>query len=309
MGGSIVGWGSFLPELVVTNSDFEKRLDTSDTWIVERTGIRERRMGGVCSTMAIEAGKTAMARAGVTGKDVDILIVATTTPDKAIPAASSIVHAALGLGGGAFDLNAACAGFAYALVTADGLLRAGHRCALVIGSDALASVTDQDDRTTAVLFGDAAAAVVVKANDASNLIVAYDLGVDGTLVNLLYQEHGGFIQMDGREVFRRAVRTEVKSINTVLERANLKPDDIALFVPHQANLRIIEAVNQRVGFTIERTAVVLDKTGNTSAASIPLALCDAADNGRVHEGDYVLMSGFGAGMTWASTIIQWGKTT
>lgn len=308
MGGSIIGWGSFLPEHVVTNFDFEKRLDTSDTWIVERTGIRERRMGGLCSTMAIEAGRTAMARAGVTGKDIDILIVATTTPDKAIPAASSIVHAALGLGGGAFDLNAACAGFAYALVTADGLLRVGHKCALVIGSDALASVTDQDDRTTAVLFGDAAAAVVVKANEESNFIVAYDLGVDGTLVNLLYQDHGGFIKMDGREVFRRAVRTEVDSIKTVLDRANLKPDDIALFVPHQANLRIIEAVNQRVGFTIERTAVVLDKTGNTSAASIPLALCDAADNGRLHEGDYVLMSGFGAGMTWASTIIQWRET-
>lgn len=309
MGGSIVGWGSYLPDLVVTNQDFEKRLDTSDTWIVERTGIRERRMGGLCSTMATEAGKLALARAGITGKDVDILIVATTTPDKAIPAASSIVHASLGLGGGAFDLNAACAGFAYALVTADGLLRAGHKCALVIGSDALSSVTDQDDRTTAVLFGDAAAAVVIKATDLSDFIIAYDLGVDGTLVNLLYQEHGGFIHMDGREVFRRAVRTEVDSINAVLERATLKPDDIALFVPHQANLRIIEAVNQRVGFTIDRTAVVLDKTGNTSAASIPLALSVAADDGRLHEGDYVLMSGFGAGMTWASTIIRWGKTT
>jgi 3-oxoacyl-[acyl-carrier-protein] synthase-3 len=179
----------------------------------------------------------------------------------------------------------------------------------VIGSDALSSVTDQDDRTTAVLFGDAAAAVVIKATDLSDFIIAYDLGVDGTLVNLLYQEHGGFIHMDGREVFRRAVRTEVDSINAVLERANLKPDDIALFVPHQANLRIIEAVNQRVGFTIDRTAVVLDKTGNTSAASIPLALSVAADDGRLHEGDYVLMSGFGAGMTWASTIIRWGKTT
>ncbi len=308
MGGSIVGWGAHLPELVVTNHDFAKRLDTSDEWITERTGIEERRMGGVCSTMAIEAGKIAMARAGVTGKEIDILILATTSPDQAIPATSSRVHAELGLSGGAFDLNAACAGFAYALVTADGLLKTGHRCALVIGSDTLSSATDQEDRSTAILFGDGAAAVVIKADDSPNFIVAYDLGVDGTLGDLLYQNHGGYIHMDGREVFRRAVRAEVDSISTVLERADLKPSDISLFVPHQANLRIIEAVNQRVGFSIDNTAVVVDKTDNTSAASIPLALVAAADAGRLHEGDYVLMSGFGAGMTWASAIIQWGPT-
>lgn len=309
MGGSIVGWGSYLPERVVTNLDFERRLDTSDTWIVERTGIHERRMGGVCSTMAIEAGRRAMAKAKVAGADIDLLIVATTTPDQAIPATSSAVHAALGLRGGAFDLNAACAGFAYALVAADGMLRAGHQCALVIGSDALSSVTDQQDRSTAVLFGDGAAAVVIKADASNAFIIAYDLGVDGTLSDLLYQNHGGYIQMEGREVFRRAVRTEVESITAVLEKADLKPDDISLFVPHQANLRIIEAVNQRLGFSMDRTAVVLDRTGNTSAASIPLALCDAADAGRIHNGEYVLMSGFGAGMTWASTIIQWGAPT
>ena len=306
MGGSIVGWGSYLPEHVVTNQDFERRLDTSDAWIVERTGIRERRMGGKTSEMAIAAARAAMERAGIAGADVDLLIVATTTPDRAIPATSSSVHSALGLRGGAFDLNAACAGFPYALVVADGLLRAGHRCALVIGSDALSRVTDQDDRSTAVLFGDGAAAVVIEADDSKQFILAYDIGVDGSLADLLYQDHGGYIQMDGREVFRRAVRTEVESISTVLQRAGLSPKDVALFVPHQANLRIIEAVNQRIGFEIERTAIVLDKTGNTSAASIPLALCDAADSGRLQKGDYVLMSGFGAGMTWASTIIQWG---
>jgi 3-oxoacyl-[acyl-carrier-protein] synthase-3 len=304
MGASIIGWGSYLPEHVVTNHDFELRLDTSDAWITERTGIRERRMGGRCSTMAIEAGRRAMARAGVTGADIDILILATTTPDQAIPATSSIVHRELGLRGGAFDLNAACAGFAYALVTGDGLLRAGHRCALVI---ALSSVTDQRDRATAVLFGDGAAAVVVRANEGPDFIVAYDLGVDGSLAELLYQDHGGFIHMDGREVFRRAVRAEVESITAVLEESKLTPGEIALFVPHQANLRIIEAVNQRIGFTMAQTAIVLDRTGNTSAASIPLALCDAADNGRLKAGDYVLMSGFGAGMTWASAIVKWGQ--
>ncbi len=309
MGGSIVGWGSFLPELVVTNQDFEARLDTSDAWIVERTGIRERRMGGLTSEMAVAAGRRAMDRAGVTGDDIDLLIIATSTPDRAIPATSSLVHSRLGLRGGAFDLNAACAGFAYALVAADGLMQMGHRCALVIGADNLSNVTDQTDRATAVLFGDGAGAVVIRANGApDSFIVAYDLGVDGSLADVLYQDHGGYIHMEGREVFRRAVRAEVDSISAVLERAALKPADIALFVPHQANLRIIEAVNSRIGIDIDHTAIILDKTGNTSAASIPLALCEAADAGRLREGDYVLMSGFGAGMTWASTIVRWGET-
>ncbi|HUY05762.1 MAG TPA: beta-ketoacyl-ACP synthase III [Acidimicrobiales bacterium] len=308
MGGSIIGWGASLPELVVTNKDFEKRLDTSDTWIVERTGIRERRMGGPTSALAIVAGQRSIERAGLTGDEIDLLIIATSTPDRAIPATSSLVHAKLGLSGGAFDLNAACAGFVYALVTADGLLRMGHRCALVIGADTLSSVTDQEDRSTAVLFGDAAAALIIRANDKTeNFIVSYDLGVDGAFTDLLYQNHGGFIQMEGREVFRRAVRAEVDSITAVLERADLKPADIALFVPHQANLRIIEAVNARIGFDLGQTAIVLDRTGNTSAASIPLALCDATEAGRLHDGDYVLMSGFGAGMTWASTIVRWGE--
>lgn len=307
MGGSVIGWGAYLPEQVVTNQDFEGRLDTSDAWIVERTGIRERRMGGVTSAMAIEAGRRAMESAGVTGAEIDLLIIATSTPDRAIPATSSFVHSRLGLRGGAFDLNAACAGFAYALVAADGMLRMGHRCALIIGADNLSHVTDQEDRATAVLFGDAAAAVVVRANNRpEDFIVSYDLGVDGTLSDLLYQDHGGYIHMEGREVFRRAVRAEVESITAVLARAGLAPADVALFVPHQANLRIIEAVCARVGIDLEHTAVVLDKTGNTSAASIPLALCDAADAGRLHIGDYVLMSGFGAGMTWASAIIRWG---
>lgn len=309
MGASITGWGSHLPERVVTNFDLEQHLDTSDTWIVERTGIRERHMGGVSSIMAIEAGKMAIARAGLGGGDIDMLILATTTPDKAIPATSAVVHKALGLAGGAFDLNAACAGFPYALVVADGLICRGNRTALVIGSDALSTLTDMEDRSTAILFGDGAAAVVIQADESPDFVVAYDLGVDGSYARLLYADHGGFIQMDGREVFRRAVRAEVDSITKVLERAHLSPDDIKLFVPHQANVRIIEAVNQRIGFDLERTAIVLDKTGNTSAASIPLALCDAADAGRLTKGDYVLMSGFGAGMTWASTIVQWGAVT
>ena len=310
MGSRIISWASALPDKIVTNDDFAARLDTSDAWIVERTGIRERRMGGSTSELAIEAGATALKRAGLLGSDIDLFILATTTPDKAVPATSPAVHAALGLAGGGFDLNAACAGFAYALVTADALLTSGHRRALVIGAETLSRFIDFDDRSTAVLFGDGAAAVIIEAIEGSSpLVVSSDLGVDGSATSLLYADLGGFIQMDGKEVFRRAVRTEITSIQHVLDRAGLSPKDIALFVPHQANLRIIEAVNERIGMEMERTAIVLDRTGNTSAASIPLALCAAADEGRLREGDYILLSGFGAGMTWASAIIRWGTAS
>jgi 3-oxoacyl-[acyl-carrier-protein] synthase-3 len=307
MGSAITGWGFALPDHVVTNEDFAARLDTSDEWIVARTGIRERRVGGTTSSLAIEAGRAALKGAGIDGSDIDLLVLATTTPDKTIPATSAAVHDALGCRGGAFDLNAACAGFVYALVVADSLLNASHKRALVIGSETLSKVTDQDDRSTAVLFGDGAAAIVLEAGTPDDLVLAYDLGVDGGATPLLYADHGGFIHMEGREVFRRAVRAELESIQAVLGRAGIGPGDIALFVPHQANVRIIEAVNQRVGLSMERTAIVLDRTGNTSAASIPLALAEAADAGRVRDGDLVLLSGFGAGMTWASAVIRWGQ--
>ncbi|HVC24496.1 MAG TPA: beta-ketoacyl-ACP synthase III [Acidimicrobiales bacterium] len=307
MGSAITGWGEALPDRVVTNDEFAARLDTTDEWIVARTGIRERRMGGTTCELAIDAGRAALKSAGVDGSEVDLLVLATTTPDQTIPATSSAVHDALGCRGGAFDLNAACAGFVYALVVADSLLRVGHQRALVIGSETLSKVTDQDDRSTAVLFGDGAAAIVLESGTADELVLAYDLGVDGAATPLLYADHGGFIHMEGREVFRRAVRAELESIENVLARAGIGPDEIALFVPHQANVRIIEAVNQRVGLPMERTALVLERTGNTSAASIPLALADAADAGRIAEGDLVLLSGFGAGMTWASAVIRWGR--
>ena len=307
MGSAITGWGDALPDRVVTNDEFAARLDTSDEWIVARTGIRERRMGSTTSELAVQAGRAALKCAGVDGADVDLLVLATTTPDQAIPATSAAVHHALGCRGGAFDLNAACAGFVYALVTADALLGAGHRRALVIGSETLSRVTDQEDRSTAVLFGDGAAAIVLESGATGDLVLSYDLGVDGSAASLLYADHGGHIHMEGREVFRRAVRTEMVSIERVLADAGIGPDDVDLFVPHQANVRIIEAVNERLGLPMERTAIVLDHTGNTSAASIPLALAEAADSGRLAEGDTVLLSGFGAGMTWASAVIRWGR--
>jgi 3-oxoacyl-[acyl-carrier-protein] synthase III len=307
MGAAITGWGSALPERTLTNAWFVERLDTTDEWIVERTGIRERRVGGTTIGLAVEAGKAALKRAELSGPDIDLLVLATTTPDQTIPAASSVVHEELGCVGGAFDLNAACAGFSYALTMADAMIRIGVKRTLVIGSDTLSRVTDFEDRSTAILFGDAAGAVVVESGAEDDLILSYDLGADGSAAGLLYAELGCPIRMDGREVYRRAVRAEVDSITKVLERADVHPEDLALFVPHQANKRIIEAVNERLKIPNDRTAYVLDRTGNTSAASIPLALSEAADEGRLHEGDLVLLSGFGAGMTWASVIIRWGR--
>jgi 3-oxoacyl-[acyl-carrier-protein] synthase-3 len=307
MGAAITGWGSALPDKVLTNAGFEARLDTTDQWIVERTGIKERHIGGTTRGLAVEAGRAALRRAGLAGADIDLLIVATTTPDQTLPATSASVHEALGCRGGAFDVNAACAGFTYSLVLADSMIAAGVRRALVIGSDTLSRVTDFEDRATAILFGDGAGAVVVEAGARDDLILAYDLGADGTAAPLLFADLGGYVEMDGREIFRRAVRAEVNSIGKVFAAAGCRAEDIALFVPHQANVRIIEAVNERIGIPMARTVVVLDRTGNTSAGSIPFGLCDAVEAGRVGEGDLVLLSGFGAGMTWASVVIRWGR--
>jgi 3-oxoacyl-[acyl-carrier-protein] synthase-3 len=306
-GAAITGWGIALPDKVVTNADFEARLDTSDAWIVERTGIRERRFGGTTGGLAIEAGQAALAKSGHDASEIDLLILSTTTPDQAVPATSASVQAKLGCSGAAFDLNAACAGFVYTLVTAVSLLGVGYKRALVIGSDTLSRLTDQGDRGTAVLFADGAGAVVVEARPERSLLLSHDLGVDGSLRSILYCDHGGYIHMEGREVFRRAVRASVESAQKVLKGAGVSADDIALFVPHQANQRIIDAAVQRLGLDPEKSAIVLDRTGNTSSASMGIALSEAAEAGRLAEGDLVLLSGFGAGMTWASAVLRWGS--
>ena len=308
-GAAITGWGAALPDTVVTNAQLEQRLDTSDAWIVERSGIRERRVGGTVSSLATDAGRRALARAALDPAEVELLVLATCTPDLAVPATSAAVHHALGLSGGAFDVNAACAGFVYALVAAHGAMHAsGARHALLVGADCVSRLTDPDDRATAVLFADGAAALVLEARHDGGLL-SVDLGVDGSAHDLLTCPHGGYMAMEGKEVFRRAVRITVESASAALERAKLSPEDVALFVPHQANLRIIEAVATRLAIPMERVAVVVDRTGNTSSASVPLALADAADAGRLRPGDHVLLSGFGAGMAWASVVLRWAADT
>lgn len=301
----ITGWGAALPEKVVTNADLESSLDTSDAWIIERTGIRERRIGGTTTGLGIDAARQAMECAGVVGADIDLVILCTSTPDEAMPASASVIQQAVGARGGAVDLNAACSGFVYGLVAADGFLRAGMQRVLLVGSETMSRIIDWDDRGTAILFGDGAGAVVLERGDGPGRILGFDLGSDGSLRHILHAEVGGTIKMDGPEVFRRAVRVMVDSARAALANAGVRPEEVALFVPHQANTRIIDSACAKLGIGPDRTVNILPTTGNTSAASIPMAIADAADAGRLAAGDLVLMVGFGAGMAWASAVIEW----
>ncbi|HET9078653.1 MAG TPA: beta-ketoacyl-ACP synthase 3 [Acidimicrobiales bacterium] len=322
-GVTITGWGTALPERVVTNEDIMTLFDTTDEWIFERSGIRRRRAAtgpfvdppvpaeppqsglGTTGVLAADAGRQALERAGVQPRDISLVVLCTTTPDQLIPANSAAVAAALGIGGGAMDLNAACAGFTYGLVTASGLVAAGAERILLIGAETLTRATNFADRTNAFLFGDGAGAVVVEAVPGEGSLLGWDLGVDGGLVHLLYAQHGSGMVMKGKEVFRRAVLSTVQSARISMEKAKLSIDDISLFVPHQANIRIMEAAASRLGLPQDRIASVIEETGNTSSASIPLALIDAIESGRVRDGDHLLLAGFGAGMTWASAVWRW----
>jgi 3-oxoacyl-[acyl-carrier-protein] synthase-3 len=304
-GGVIAGWGTALPHHVITNADLEARLDTTDAWISERTGIKERRVGGTTAGLAVEAGAAALASAGCTGADIDQVVLATSTPDRQLPATASEVQDRLGIPGGACDINAACSGFVYGFIHAHGLLAMGAERVLLIGAETMSRLTDWEDRNTAILFADGAGAVVIEAVDGPGELLAWDAGSDGSARELLFAEIGGYMQMEGREVFRRAVRATVDSAARTLERAGVDPEQVALLVPHQANVRIVDAACQRLGIPGERTATVLQSTGNTSSASIPLALAEALDAGRVRDGDHVLLVGFGAGMSWASAVLRW----
>lgn len=308
-GAVITGWGSALPLKVITNHDLEQTIDTSHDWIVDRTGIHQRHVGGSTVGLSVESGRAALEMSGVELSSIGALVLATTTPDRVVPASAATVQHQLGLSCGAYDVNAACSGFVYALVQAHGMIAMGAKKVLVIGTDTLARITDWTDRNTAILFADGSAAVVLEAVEGHGQLLGWDLDADGAAEKFLYSEVGGLIQMDGKEVFRRAVRIMVDSATKSMNHAGITADEVALVVPHQANIRIIQASLDRLGLPMEKTALVLHRTGNTSSASIPLALADALDNGRVKKGDLVLLVGFGAGMTAASAVLRWGGTT
>jgi 3-oxoacyl-[acyl-carrier-protein] synthase-3 len=327
MRACVNGWGTAVPEQRLTNAELEQRVDTTDAWIVERTGIRERRIASPTETtasLAIDAGTAAIKHAGIHPDAVDLLIVATAMPEQPIPHTGAFVGEGLGLRCGSFDLGAGCAGFVYMLVVGASLLTTGNlEHVLVIGSETLSRLIDPEDRSTFVLFGDgAAAAVLSRSPDDGPGVLAWDLGCDGSAAALLEIRAGGsrmpatpetiaageqYLKMQGQEVFRRAVRAVVDSARVTLDRAGVTAADVAWFVPHQANMRIIDSAAGRLGIAKERTIVNIERYGNTSAASIPLALAEAAEDGRVRDGDLVLMSGFGAGMTWGSALLRWGK--
>lgn len=304
-GAVIAGWGATTPSTFLTNSDLAARLGMTEEWILERTGICERRIGGPTSKLATVAARQAMRSAGVEPADIDLLILATSTPDAVAPATSAFVHDSLGLECGAFDINSVCSGFIYALVAGFGFIGLGYDRILVIGADTLSSITDPYDPATAVLFGDGGGALVLEASADGGAVLSWDLGCDGSAKDILGAAHGGYIRMRGSEVFRRAVRAVVESCEKALQRCGVEADDIGLFVPHQANGRIIQAACDRLGIPLERTALTLARTGNTSSASIPFALAEALDAGRVSNGDLVLLTGFGAGMTWGSVVLRW----
>jgi 3-oxoacyl-[acyl-carrier-protein] synthase-3 len=305
MGVRFKGWGIGLPDRIVTNDELSLTLDTSDEWISERTGIRQRYIGGTARSLGTIAGRNAMADAGVEPEDIDFCLLATTSPDRMAPATAVLIANDLGLTCPAMDVNAACSGFMYAVRTAQGLLETGNKRILVIGAEHLSKWVDWTDRNIAVLLADGGGAAVLEYDPDVNDILSFSMGADGSGADLLTCEHEGTFTMEGREVFRRAVRVVVESSQQALERAGITADDLALVIPHQANIRIIQAVVDRLGIGMDRAVIALDRYGNTSSASIPLAFDVARSEGRIKTGDYALLTGFGAGLTWASSVVKW----
>jgi 3-oxoacyl-[acyl-carrier-protein] synthase-3 len=310
-GIAVSGWGLAAPDRVVSNDELEQVLDTTDEWIRTRSGIAERRWASpaeTTATLASHAVGDALKVAGCAPGDVGLLVLATCTPDQVLPHTAAAVCDALGLSCGSFDLHGACTGFVDALVCGAGLAASAPGPIVVAGAERMTDIIDAQDRSTAVLFGDGAGAAVLERGDGA--LLAWDAGTDGSLAPLLEVPAGRrWVHMDGGEVFRRAVRIICDSTLATLERAGLAPEDIDLYVPHQANARIIEAARARLGLPPERVVLNVDRWGNTSAASIAIALAEAADAGRLRPGDHLLVSGFGAGMTWASALLRWGRPT
>ncbi len=306
----ITGWGKALPERRLTNADLEKMVKTADEWIVSRTGIRERRIVADCDTtdsLGAAAASKALARAGVQAEDVDMVIAASCTPEALFPSIGNRIQERLGLGNAAaLDLNQACAGFIHGLAVAQGFVASRqYQTILVVGSEVLTRHVDWTDRSTCVLFGDAAGAVVVQASRDPGGPLAIDLGSDGTGGDLLMLPTEGKLYMNGREVYRFAVTAMTSSLKAAVEKAEITLDHIDLLIPHQANIRIIHSAAQTLGLPLEKVFTNVEKYGNTSAASIPVALCEAIEAGRVKPGDTVAMVAFGAGLAWGATIVRW----
>ncbi|MBI1883053.1 MAG: ketoacyl-ACP synthase III [Chlamydiae bacterium] len=322
---NIIGTATYLPEKVLTNDDLQKMVQTSDEWIVERTGIRERRIASqdvYASDLGAEAAKRALKDAGVEASRIDLLIVATMSPDMLCPSTACVIQQKIeAWNAAAFDLSAACSGFLYALDVAKKFLESGeYKTALVIGTEKLSSLVNWKDRTTCILFGDGAGAAVLKKGEKGHSILGIWLGADGRGTDLLKIPAGGSmlpasretvdkdqhcIQMDGREVYKRAIDVMCRISQESLQKSGLKKEDIQLFVPHQANKRIIDSVAKRLSFPEEKVFLNVDRYGNTSAASIILALDDAKREGRLHKGDHVLIAVFGAGFTWGGAVLKW----
>ena len=308
----LVSVGAALPDKVLTNADFEQMMDTDDEWIRSRTGIGERRVGGSTTGLAIEAAQQALDRSGSAAETIDLVICATQTPDDLCPSTAAGVQDALGLTCAAFDLNAACAGFSYGLVVAHSMLVGGAAtAAIVVGVDRMTAATNYADRSTAILFGDGAGAVVMEADPGGRRGVrAWDCGTDGSHADILSSpiKEGRItgVEMNGKVLFKHMVRYAVDSARAALDRAGLDVGDVAAVLAHQANQRILDAVADRLGVEEKRVVSIIEHTGNTSAASVPLALDAAVADGRVASGDRILLLGFGGGLSWASTVAVWG---
>jgi 3-oxoacyl-[acyl-carrier-protein] synthase-3 len=321
----VISTGSYLPDRVLSNFEIEKMVDTSDEWITERTGIKERRIAAeneAASDLAFEASKKALEKAGVNADSIDLILVATVTGDMPFPSTACFLQNKLEAGNAVgFDINATCSGFLYGLYVADGFIRSGmHKRILVVGTEVLSRVTDWTDRATCVLFGDGAGAAIIEPTDEERGILSIHVNSDGRMWDLIHLPGGGsrnpvspdtierrlhYIKMKGNETFKVAVRTLEDLAVKTLEENDLESPHLSLLIPHQANLRIIQATADRLKIPMERVIVNLEKYGNTSAASIPIALDEAVTSGRISEGDYILLEAFGGGLTWASALIKW----
>jgi len=318
----VAGCGAYLPSRILTNADLAQKLETSDEWIVQRTGIRERRIaadGEMTSDLAIRSAEAALKNAGMSGNDIDLIVVATSTPDETFPATATRVQAALGMTRGvAFDVQAVCSGFVFALAVADNFMKVGQtRSALVIGAETFSRILDWTDRTTCVLFGDGAGAVVMTAGEGSGNkddrgVLSTHLFSDGRYHDALYVDGGpsstmttGHLKMEGREVFRQAVVKLAEAVDAAIAANGITAAEIDWLVPHQANRRIIDGMGHRLGLPPEKVVLTIDRHANTSAASIPLAMAEAVGDGRIRPGHLVLLEAMGGGFTWGSALVRW----